>query len=187
MAATMGLRLPSSSSRCIACWPPRDSAVASACVFTRASISTSAPITKLSGLPEASTTPLTFASSEIFLNASSNSSWKSERSVLALSPGTSRIRTATPSCASMRNVLISSPLQNAGRAEAAGGADRDQRRVPALLFQLAQRLVHEARAGAAERVPERDASAARVQLLLGDFADRLGAAEVLVGKLLRSP
>ena len=79
------------------------------------------------------------------------------------------------------------PLQDAGRAEAARGADRNQRGVLALLVQLAQRLVHEPCSGGGEGMAEGDASAARIQLLVGDVADGLCAAEVLLGELLRAP
>ena len=89
MAATTGLRLPRSSSRCSACCAPRASAVASMALFVRASISTSAPTTKLSGLAEATTTPLTAESSASLPKISWKSCWKVSRSVFTRSPGTS--------------------------------------------------------------------------------------------------
>ncbi len=73
----------------MACWPPRASAVASTAVFACASISTSAPTTKLSGLADASTTAFTAASAASLPKASSNSCWKLSRSVFTGSPGTS--------------------------------------------------------------------------------------------------
>jgi len=73
MAATTGLRLPASSSRCIACWPPRASADASAADLRRESISMSAPATKLSGFADASTIALTALSSASLPKVASNS------------------------------------------------------------------------------------------------------------------
>jgi len=89
MAAITGFLRPRSSSRCIACCPPRASAAASAAVFTFASISTSAPTTKLSGLADAMTMPFTAGSFSSFANAASKSAANESRSVFTCSPGTS--------------------------------------------------------------------------------------------------
>ncbi len=97
MAATIGLRFPSSSSRAMACCPPLESASASSRVLIRWSICTSAPAMNPSGLPLAKTMEVIAGSSAARRSNSSSSPWKSARSVLTGSPGTSISTTPTPS------------------------------------------------------------------------------------------
>jgi hypothetical protein len=89
MAATTGLRLPRSSSFCSASCAPRASAVASVAFRIRASISTSAPTTKLSGFAEATTIAFTAPSSASLPKTVSKSCWNVSRRVFTRSPGTS--------------------------------------------------------------------------------------------------
>src|SRR6267143_6529152 len=188
MAATTGFCLPRSSRRCIACCAPRARAVASIAVFTRASISTSAPTMKLSRLADAITIAFTAESPASLPKTSSKSCWKVSRRVFTGSPGTSYRTVATPSGAvSTRSAPILGPLQDRGGAQSAGGANGDQRGVLALLLQLPEGLVHQASSRRGERVAERDAAAARVELLVRHLSDRLRPGEVLVCELLRSP
>src|SRR3954451_24939046 len=77
------------------------------------------------------------------------------------------------------------PGEDAGAAETARGADGDESSVSVAGRQLAQGLVDEPRAGRRERVPEAQRSPVRIQLPVGHFSYRLGAAEVLVGEFLR--
>src|SRR3984893_17265353 len=188
MAATTGFCLPRSSRRCIACCPPRASAVASMAVFSRASISTSAPTMKLSRFADTITIAFTAESPASFPKTSSKSCWKVSRSVFTGSPGTSYRTVATPSGAvSTRSARSLGPLQDRGGAQSAGGADGDQRGVLALLLQLPEGLVHQASSRRGEWVAERDAAAARVELLVRHLSDRLRPGEVFVGELLRPP
>src|SRR5256885_4566595 len=88
----------------------------------------------------------------------------------------------------LRQALLSPllPLQHHRHPHPARGADGEEAVLLPAVLQLVADGGDDARAGRAEGMSEGDGAAGAVDLLRVDLADRLGAAELLLGDLLRA-